>query len=504
MPKTYDFIIIGAGLGGLSSGLLLQQKGADVLILESHTVSGGCASYFRRISKSDPAGNFNFDTGATTLSGFREDQPLYKFIKDADIENEVRKNLTKLSTGIVIHNLLQGKEKIYRYADENTWVNECVKKFAPEEKMKEDMKRFWQLIFKLERKSYKLIPSLKNFPPSDLWDYFSLPKNPSNINLLYYLTKTVDNVLKKFGLENNLPFKKFLNEQLMITAQAHTDKVPFLPACLALNYPAETYYINGGIYSFSKIMQDKFTKLGGEILFKHRAEKIINERSSYKIITNRGEYFSKKIISNAPVWNNENLFEDTKAKKYFHKLSGKNSEAWGAFTLYFGIEDKFNDYGSLYHQIHFKSSIAASGSVFVSLSKGGDEQKAPAGWRTITVSTHIVNPGEWKNYTEEAYEEKKKILTCEILKSLEDTFENFTGCKKKFILSGSPKTFEFYTKRKNGYVGGMPTTIERNFFKQIPSKTPLENFYLVGDTVFPGQGAPAVILGAMMLVARLK
>jgi C-3',4' desaturase CrtD len=498
LSPIYDFIIIGAGLGGLSSGLLLQQKGANVLILESHTVSGGCASYFRRISKSDPIGNFNFDVGATTLSGFREDQPLHKFIKVTGIENEVRENLFKQSTGIVIHNLLD--EKVFRYADENSWVNECVKKFGDGE----GMKKFWNLIFKLERKSYRLIPSLKNFPPTSLIDYFSLPKNPANLNLLYYLTQTVDDILKKFNLEKNLPFKKFLNEQLMITAQAYTDKVPFLPACLALNYPAETYYINGGMYSFSEIMQDKFTELGGKILFKRRVEKVRKEKSVYKIITNKEEYFAKKIISNAPVWNNENLFEDAKAKKYFSNISSKNSEAWGAYTLYFAIEDKFNDYGSLYHQIHFKSGIAASGSVFVSLSRSGDEHKAPAGWRTVTVSTHIANPEEWKNYSEEIYEGEKKILTDEIMKVLEENFDGFSHCKKKFILSGSPKTFEFYTKRKNGYVGGIPTTIDRNFFRQIPSKTPIEDFYLIGDTVFPGQGAPAVILGAMMLVSNLR
>lgn len=498
LNNKFDFIIIGAGLGGLSSGLLLQQKGAKVLILESHTVSGGCASYFRRISKSEPIGNFNFDVGATTLSGFREDQPLYRFIRDVGIESEVRENLYKQNTGIVIHNLL--KEKIYRFADEKCWVNECNKKFGEGE----NMKKFWELIFKLERKSYKLIPELKNFPPAKITDYFYLPKNPANINLLYYLTRTVDNVLKKFNLENNKSFIKFLNEQLMITAQAHTDKVPFLPACLALNYPAETYYINGGMYSFSKIMQNRFSELGGGILFKNKVEKISKKNAGYTVITNKGEYSAQKIISNAPIWNNENFFEDSVAQKFFENLSDKNSEAWGAFTLCFGLEDKFNDYGSLYHQIHFESSIAASGSIFVSISRSGDEQKAPPGWRTVTVSTHIANPEEWKNYTEEVYEQKKKILSDEILQLLEDNFENFIACKKKYVLSGSPKTFEFYTKRKNGYVGGMPTTIKRNFFRQVPSNTPIEDFYLIGDTVFPGQGAPAVILGAMMLTSNLR
>lgn len=497
MILPYDYIIIGAGLGGLSTGLLLQKRGAKVLILESHTVSGGCASYFRRISKTEPIGNFNFDVGATTLSGFREDQPLHKFIKEAGIEKEVNENIFKQNIGIVIHNVL--KEKIYRFSDENLWIKECIEKFNGDERMRE----FWNLIFELEKKSYKLIPKLKNFPPVKFSDYLSLPKNPANARLLSYLNRTVDDILKKLNLHGNAEFKNFLNEQLIITAQAHIDKVPFLPASLALNYPAETYYINGGMYSFAKIMEDKFKELGGKILFKHRVQKIENVNNKFKLYTNKGEYLSDKIISNVTIWDNGKFFSDNDSRKYFNDLSYKTPDAWGAFTLYFGIEDTFEDYNSLYHQVHFKSKIAGSQSYFVSISRKEDLQKAPQNWRTITISTHIKNPEEWKNYDKDKYDEKKQILRGEIMKSLNENFRGFENSKKKFILSGSPKSFEFYTKRKNGYVGGIPTSIERGFFKQISSITPIKNFYLIGDTVFPGQGAPAVILGSMLLVNRV-
>lgn len=496
MSLIYDYIIIGAGFGGLSAGLLLQQKGANVLILESHTVSGGCASYFRRISKENPVGNFNFDVGATTLSGLRQDQPLYKFIHQTGIAEEVNQYVFKQQIGVTSH---INAKKIFRYAEDKLWIKECLGKFGSGE----NMRKFWELIIKLEKKSYGLIPKLKNFPPTTLTDYFSLPKNPLNLNLLYYLTQSVDGVLKKFSLYENKDFRSFLNEQLMITAQALADKVPFLPAALALNYPSETYYVKGGMYSFAKIIEEKFNLSGGKILFKNRAEKIIKEKNSFTVHTNKGEYKAEKIISNAPIWDNEKLFADEEDKKYFRKISEKNSDAWGAFTLYFGVEDNFDDLNSLYHQIHFKSSLTNSKSIFVSISRKDDEFKAPRGWRTVTISTHLENAEEWKKYPKEIYEEKKRILTEEIFEALNNNLPGFSECSKKFVLSGSPKTFEFYTKRKNGFVGGIPITISRNFFKQIPSKTPIEGYYLVGDTVFPGQGAPAVILGAMMLAERL-
>ena len=41
MPKTYDYIIIGAGISGLTAGYMLQQKGLDVTILEKSLRPGG-------------------------------------------------------------------------------------------------------------------------------------------------------------------------------------------------------------------------------------------------------------------------------------------------------------------------------------------------------------------------------------------------------------------------------------------------------------------------------
>ena len=51
-----------------------------VKLLEAHTVSGGCASYFKRK-------NFIFDVGATTLSGIQKHQPLGKLIANLNLED---------------------------------------------------------------------------------------------------------------------------------------------------------------------------------------------------------------------------------------------------------------------------------------------------------------------------------------------------------------------------------------------------------------------------------
>ena len=44
----YDAIIIGAGLGGLTAGATLAKRGSKVLLIEQHTIPGGCATTFKR------------------------------------------------------------------------------------------------------------------------------------------------------------------------------------------------------------------------------------------------------------------------------------------------------------------------------------------------------------------------------------------------------------------------------------------------------------------------
>jgi phytoene dehydrogenase-like protein len=45
---SYDVIIIGGGLGGLTAGAVLAKKQKRVLLLEQHYILGGAATIFKR------------------------------------------------------------------------------------------------------------------------------------------------------------------------------------------------------------------------------------------------------------------------------------------------------------------------------------------------------------------------------------------------------------------------------------------------------------------------
>ncbi len=61
-------------------------------------------------------------------------------------------------------------------------------------------------------------------------------------------------------------------------------------------------------------------------------------------------------------------------------------------------------------------------------------------------------------------------------------------------------TFQFYTRRPLGMVGGFA---RMSIFAARGPQTGLDNLWLVGDSVFPGQSTAGVTLGAMRVAADI-
>ena len=56
-------VVVGAGIGGLTTAALLAKAGLDVTVLEAHVYPGGCAGTFYHQG-------YRFDAGATLAAGF--------------------------------------------------------------------------------------------------------------------------------------------------------------------------------------------------------------------------------------------------------------------------------------------------------------------------------------------------------------------------------------------------------------------------------------------------
>ena len=70
---SYDVVVVGSGIGGLSCAAMLSFYGYSVCVLESHSAPGGAAHGFTMNHKD--VGKFYFDTGPSFFSGLNSNYP---------------------------------------------------------------------------------------------------------------------------------------------------------------------------------------------------------------------------------------------------------------------------------------------------------------------------------------------------------------------------------------------------------------------------------------------
>lgn len=489
--SMYDLVVIGSGIGGLTTAALCAKQGMKVLVLEANWLPGGCCSSY-------PRKDFIFDAGATTLMGFDEGQPLYLLSKVLNLKLEK----WKIETPMEIH--IDGKQIVKGNNNLSEQSEGAV--FGDVEKQK----KFWKLAEKVSAFAWKASSKNLNFPPANLWDWITLPVNNSIADLpfLKYAFYSVKDIIAKVGLSQNLPFCRFIDEQLMITAQNTAENTSFLFGAPALCYTSSfNYYLPGGMIKMTEAIIDVLKNSGGEILLRKKVTTIVQSKECFSVTTEGGNsYKAKKVVSNIPLWNLPAITEGN-LKKYTMALSDKFNHYWGAYTLGIAVKDSFPIDQVLHTQIILPEGVKIpfcnSTSFFVSLSHPSDRQRTPIGARTIAISTHAEHPKEWFTISKEEAEKRKLEINEFILSILEKEFTGFDRNDILFFTASNPHAWQKWTFRQHGTVGGIPQDIKKSFFSWPGAHTPVKGFYMCGDTVYPGQGIPGVALGGIIAANRI-
>ncbi len=477
----YDYIVIGAGSSGLAFSALMEKKGFKVALIEAHSLPGGCSSYFER-------DGYTFDAGATTLSGLKENRPLARLINDLDLHLD----LIEADPGIV--SILPTK-KVLRYKETTRWINELEKNFPGI-----NHKNLWEQMASIDKTGWDLSHTFTNIPLRSFktfGKFFSLDLFKA-IKSLPALLKSVDDEFRSFNITDP-EYLSMLDELLFITAQNHRRDTPLLMAAMGLSYPNDTFYPTGGMKAFSQELAKKCS----HIFYRHIVKKISPIESGFEVTTNKSSFRGKKVVSTIPVWNHSDLFDEKKIKDFYrHYPAPDPSECWSAFMIYLTIPISHQRAG-LYYQIHTDPiPHCETRSFFVSLSHPNDRKRSINGRQVVTISTHTRYQG-WTGLDKNDYEKKKHECADFILNVLKEKFE-LKDEDLQNVFTGSPKTFVKYTHRYGGLVGGIPHSLKRNPLDFLIARSPVENFYMLGDTQYPGQGIAAVIMGAQNLSEYLS
>ena len=492
LSREWDVVVIGSGMGGLSAASLLSTDGKKVLVLEAGIHPGGCSSSYARKG-------YVFESGATTLVGFDPGQPM-KFLEE---HTGIRIPRKELNPSMSVW--LDDQKPIIRMKDKGDWLNHCIGHFRQEKAQR----LFWNKAFHVADRVWNI--SLKNtfFPPAKVADFFRLALNnsPKDLAILPYMTRSVEQVAKSCGISNE-SFFRFLDEQLIITAQAGAAQTPFIFGAPAVCYPnSSNFYVPGGLIEMVFSCLDHLESNQGQWLNKQRVIQIEQVKKGYRITTDKGvEVQAPVVISNIPIWNMPDLTQDD-MQDYFSKESAKYSDAWGAFTMGVALSDTLPDELSLHHQFHLPASHPYSKwighSFFVSISMRGDTERAPEGQRVLNVSTHC-DPEKWLGLDQKSHDNKKLEVQQYLFEQLQQRLPGANKADCFQLDAATPRTWEKWVYRKDGRVGGIPQSMRRAVWDWTSPVTPFKGLYLVGDTTYPGQGIPGVTLSGINVYYRIK
>ncbi len=477
-------VVIGGGIGGLTSAALLSSAGYRVQVLEASREWGGCAGKFQR-------GKALFPVGATLGMGFEEGGIHHRIFQYLDIEPPTNQLLDRVMD-IHISNKI-----ISFHRNRDIHVGELQKAF-PE--ASDRIGLFYEDVYKRAKEIRRLMVSLPALPPKTVreWRELSFSLHPGSLTLLTGFQKTMMDVLKKYDLHSHSSFKHFIDGQLIDSMQATSDQCSLLLGCLALDiYHEGAFYLEGGLFKIAHSLLDASESFGVKAMSGREVVGIVPEGHEWNIIDHKGnEYRANHVVCNVPVQKLKGLFPSFFASQINDYLSGKEKDAlWGTMTLYMLLkEESLPDSLPLFQQICSSpdGSMTEGNHLFLSLSQSSDRQRAPEGFRTMTVSTHT----ELKRWdTKDKYDSYKQYLQEKIIRCIETVIPSIRASIVD-VYPGAPKAWERFTGRPCGIVGGFPQTNNHALFNSLSHRTPLNNVWVCGDSVFPGAGTIGVSVSA--------
>jgi all-trans-retinol 13,14-reductase len=283
----YDTIIIGSGIGSLTTAVLLAKRGQKVLILERHYTAGGFTHIFKRKG-------YEWDVGIHYIGGMGKDSSVLKKIFDYITDS----NLKWADMGPVYDRIVLG-DKTYDFVKGvANWTQKMLEYFPQEETA---IRGYLDLVFDVSKTSRNFFIE-KTFSPwmSKLFGWYF--RNP----YLKYAGQTTESVLRKLT-DNDTLIK-------VLCGQYGDYGLPPKQSSFAMHASLVRHYFSGGFFPIGGSSQIVETiapvlhRLGSAILISAEVDQIrIEDNQAVGVQMKDGKEFrATNIVSNAGIFTTYN------------------------------------------------------------------------------------------------------------------------------------------------------------------------------------------------------
>ncbi len=486
VESSFDAIVVGAGLGGLSCGARLAREGRRVLVIEQHEKVGGFAGSFTREG-------FTFDVSLHNMGPLTG--AIEKMLQDLGVLDSIHyvpfdyfqrmifpRHDIVLRGGMAAFTelLLQGfpeeREGILTVVEEMRTIRagfEEIESLTLEDKQTDDVTplivvkypQFADLIMTTweelvgERIKDETLKGLLG----NMWWYLGLP--PSEVASLLYA----------------------------LVAYGYMDQ-----AGGALRGTSQT---------LSNALADQVREHGGEVLLSTTVARILVKDGKVDgVLTDEGTvFYADKVVSNAGVHNTfTRMVDPAEVPKKWRKKVTRTEGSVSAVQLYLGIdcppealgmeEHSFTWFPTYDHDENYRRVMAGEHrhSLFSCTAYSAfDDTLAPEGKGVINIFS-LDNPQNWEGLSKSAYEARKREVTEQLLDKVAPMLPHL----REHILVkelGTPRTMHRYTLNPEGAIFGPSQTVFQSGLNRFKPKTPIDGLYLVGSSIYPGGGYPSVI-----------
>ena len=491
MAEKRSAVIIGAGIGGITTALFLAKNGYEVRLFEKNSSPGGRCSRLIR-------DGHRFDLGATMLLMPEIYRSVFRSL-GADLEENV--SITPL-------------EDLYKvYFDDGSLLPFT----ADRERMKQDLEAIEPGSFlkseEYVRKGYDIFRlSMRKLIDRNFYNIFQFA-HPGNIPLLFKI--------KAFTSHFRYARRFFRHPHLLMAftfQNIYVGQSPFdSPALFSMVPAAELtegsfFPTTGGLFAVVEKLTEMAEKEGVRFFFNTPVKRIIinGRKAAGVILHDDTEARSDIVVANADLpYVYSELLPDRKASRRLEKLKYSCS----AICFHWGLDKVYDQLGhhSVFLSDGFKDgldrifrekSVSRNPSFYVHAPVRTDPSAAPAGCDTLSV---IVAAGHVDRNMEQDWESMKEMVRMGVVNRLKKQGLDDIEEHIKFEISYTPSDWESACNIARGSVFGSlgHNIFQMGYFRPHNRHDKYSNLYFVGGSTHPGNGIPNVLISARNVSQRI-